>query len=283
MRNLLKDWNRLKKELSSKYIMLFLDYDGTLTPIVSRPEKAIISKEVKCYLNKLSKSPRCKLAIISGRALKDIMQIVGLKEIIYSGNHGLEIEGPKIRFEAPISARYKAILRQIKNDLNKRLSSIKGAFVEDKGLSLSLHYRLVDKKNRPFVETIFHEAIIVYLIKNKIKIKPGKMVLEVRPPVEWDKGKIVLWLLSRQRFILKNENFFPVYIGDDVTDEDAFRVLRNKGLTIYVGRPKTSYAQYYLRNTREVSQFLQRILKLKCYTAKDTKIYRDTKRGNPKS
>ena len=258
MKNLFRHWDKLKEELSNRYIMLFLDYDGTLTPIVSSPRKALISREAKGILNELSNSPKCKLAIISGRGLKDIINIIGLKGIIYSGNHGLEIKGPKIKFESIVSSRYKAVLEQIKNDLNKKLSSIEGAFVEDKGLSLGLHYRLVDKNNIPQVKTIFHEAVILYLVRNKIKIKTGKMVLEVRPPSEWDKGKVVLWLLARQGFALKG--FVPIYIGDDKTDEDAFKVLRNKGITIFVGKPKPSYAQYYLKDTNEVKEFLKRIL-----------------------
>lgn len=262
MRNLLGRWDGLKKELSGKYIMLFLDYDGTLAPIVSTPGRAFISREVKEILTELSKSPKCKLAIISGRALKDIMHIIGLEGIIYSGNHGLEIEGPKIKFETPVSSRYKAVLEQIRKDLNKKLSSIKGVLVENKDLSLSIHYRLVDKKRIPKVKTIFHETIIHYLVRNKIKIKTGKMVLEIRPPYEWDKGKVVIWLLTRQCFALKNSNIFPVYIGDDVTDEDAFRALKNKGMTIFVGKPKSSYAQYYLKDTDEVTEFLKRTLKL---------------------
>jgi trehalose 6-phosphate phosphatase len=259
MKNLFRHWDNLQKELSGKYIMLFLDYDGTLTPIVDRPEKASIAKEVKDLLGKLSKSPRCKLAIISGRALKDIKNIIGLKEIIYSGNHGLEIEGPKIKFEPLVSPGYKMILEHIKNDLRQKISSIRGAFVEDKGLSLSLHYRLVDKKQIPQIKTIFHEITILYLVRNKIKIKAGKMVLEVRPPAEWDKGKVVLWLLTRQVFATQKGRILPIYIGDDATDEDAFKALKNRGLTVFVGEPKQSYAKYYLKNTKEVIDFLRRI------------------------
>lgn len=196
MEYLFKHWDRLKEELSNRYIMLFLDYDGTLTLIVETPEKAILREETKGLLKKLSNSPRLKLAFISGRTLEDIKNKVGLKNVIYSGNHGLELEGPKIKFELLVSPRYKMILGHIKNDLQQKISSIRGAFVEDKGLSLSLHYRLVDKKNIPQVKTIFHETIILYLVRNKIKIKTGKMVLEVRPPSEWDKGKNCFVALS---------------------------------------------------------------------------------------
>ena len=116
MKNLFRHWDKLKEELSNRHIMLFLDYDGTLTPIVSSPKKELISREAKELLSELSNSPKCKLAIISGRGLKDIINIIGLKGIIYSGNHGLEIKGPKIKFATPVSARYKAILKHLKNN-----------------------------------------------------------------------------------------------------------------------------------------------------------------------
>lgn len=260
MKYLFENWNEIRKNLSNKYIMLFLDYDGTLTPIVESPEKAVISREPKKLLEKLSKNLRCKIAIISGRSLKDIKNMAGLKNIIYSGNHGLEIEGPRIKFESPVSPRYRSILEHINTDLTRKLSSIKGVILEDKGFSLSIHFRQVNKKQIPYVKTIVHETAIIYLVRNRIKIKPGKMVLEIRPPIKWDKGDVVLWLLARQRFYLKNKSIFPIYIGDDLTDEDAFEVLRNKGLTVFVGESKTSHAEYFLKNTKEVTEFLRQIL-----------------------
>ena len=263
MRYLFDYWGELKKGLNNKYIILFLDYDGTLSPIVDSPDKALIPKETKGLLCRLSEDSNCGLAIISGRALSDVKRMVGLKKIIYVGNHGLEIEGPKIKFESSISAGYRTMLKQIKNSLNKKIANIKGAFIEDKGLTLSVHYRLVDKKLIPLLKTIFHETIIIYLVRNKIKIRPGKMMLEIRPPVEWDKGRVVLWLLVRYQFALKNKNVFPIYIGDDITDENAFRALRNRGLNIFVGNPKDSCAQYYLKDTQEVREFLKQILELK--------------------
>lgn len=262
MRHLFYNWKDVQKKLIDKYIFLFLDYDGTLTPIVDAPKLANISTKRKVLLKELAKSRRVKIAIISGRALKDIKNKVGLKNIIYVGNHGLEIKGPKLKFESPISLRYKTILKIIKSDLTKKLSPIKGAILEDKGLSLGIHYRLVNKKCISKLKTILHEATILYTVRNKIKIKSGKKVLEIRPPLEWDKGKTVLWLLSRQPFPFGNKSIIPVYIGDDATDEDAFEVLKNKGLTIFVGKPKDSFADYYLKNTNEVLQFLSKIQEL---------------------
>ena len=263
MKNIFDYWDKLKEELGNKYIMLFLDYDGTLTPIVDTPNKAIIPQETKRLLSSLSKKKNCRIAIISGRTLVDIKKKFGLKNIIYSGNHGFQIEGPKIKHELAVPLGYKKALQRIKTHLKEKLSGIKGVFVEDKELSLALHFRLADKRQLPFIKTVFHESIIFYLVKNKIKITPGKRILEVRPPGHWDKGKIILWLLCRQMFELKKENVLPIYIGDDITDEDAFKALKSKGLTVFVGKPGNSKAGYYLKNTKEVAKFLRLISDLK--------------------
>ena len=263
MNHLFFQLNKLKSVLKDKFIFLFLDYDGTLTPIVESPDKAIIPRKTMEILRGLSKNPHCRVAIISGRALKDIKNKIGLEGIIYAGNHGLEIDGPKIKFKTPVSMRYMAILKKIKTILKKKLSKIKGVIVEDKGLTLSVHYRLVDIKDAWLVKTIFHETLAYYIVSNKIKIRPGKKVLEIRPPLEWDKGKIVLWLLARLKFILGKELCVPIYIGDDATDEDAFRALKGKGLTVFVGDSGKTHAKYYLKNTQEVTEFLEQILKIK--------------------
>jgi trehalose-phosphatase len=263
MKYLFMHWNKLKSKLSNKSIFLFLDYDGTLVPIVETPDKAVISKDIKELLDKVSKNPNCHIAIISGRLLKDIKNMIGLKDIIYAGNHGLEIEGPKIRFESQVSPRLKSIIRQIKENLENKLSGIKGVFIEDKGLTVSIHYRLVDKKDIPLLQNIFTEFISPYIIRDKIKINSGKKVYEIKPPVMWDKGKVVSWLLARQQFAQGEDKIFPIYIGDDITDEDAFRALKNKGLTIFAGELGVSGAQYYLKDTEEVIRFIQQILELK--------------------
>jgi len=255
--------NKLKDRLKDKFVLLFIDYDGTLTPIAETPKKAVITKEVKGLLQKLSKSPHYRVAIISGRALSDIKGLVGLKDIIYAGNHGLEIEGPKIKFESQVSPRLKSIIRHIYEDAVSKLSKIKGVLIEDKGLTISVHYRLVDKKDVQRFLSIFNEITDPYIVRGKIKINSGKKVYEIKPPVMWDKGKIVLWLLGRQQFLLGENKIFPIYIGDDVTDEDAFKVLKKKGLTIFVGEQASSKAQYYLKTTDEVAEFLKLISDLK--------------------
>ena len=263
MRYFFDEWGKIKKKLMDKFLFLFLDYDGTLTPIVKTPDKAFLSEEAKELLKKLAKVSDCPLAIISGGALKDIKSRVGLKGIIYVGNHGLEIEGPKIKFESQISPRLKSIIRHIYEDARSKFSRIKGVLIEDKGLTISIHYRLVDKKDIPELKRILAAIVEPYIVRNKIKINSGKKVYEIKPPVQWDKGKVVLWLMARQQFVQGDDKIFPIYIGDDNTDEDAFRALKNKGIAIFVGRSGKSEAQYYLKNTQEVAEFIRRITELK--------------------
>ncbi|OGW85006.1 MAG: trehalose-phosphatase [Omnitrophica bacterium RIFCSPLOWO2_01_FULL_45_10] len=263
MRYLFKHWGHLKGDLRNSRVMLFLDYDGTLAPIADTPDRAVISKEARGLLYELSNNRGCKLAVISGRSLKDIKSVVGLKNIIYSGNHGLEIDGPNLKFESVVPLGFKETIKKIKLDLVRRLAHIKGVILEDKGYTLSVHYRLVKKENIHLVKTAFHATIIYYLVGNKIKINTGKMILEVRPPIEWNKGKSVMWLLARQGFASRGNPVLPVYIGDDATDEDAFSALRKRSLTVFVGKPKKSKAKYYLKGHKDVLKFLKMVNDLK--------------------
>ena len=170
------------EQLSGKFIFLFLDYDGTLAPIADKPEQAILSLETRELLKKLRDSARCKIAIISGRKLDDIRNRVGIEGIIYAGNHGLEIEGPKIKFKSLVSPGYLKLLQRIKAELERGISPFDGAFIEDKGLILSLHYRQADKKDIQSLKLTFDETVSVYSAKDKIRVKTGKMVFEIQPP-----------------------------------------------------------------------------------------------------
>lgn len=256
---------KIRKSLRNKLIYLFLDYDGTLSPMANTPDKAVITPGIKDLLRKLSKLPNCKIAIVSGRALKDISKKIGLKGVVYVGNHGFEIKGPKIKFKSLISRKYIKIVKKIKAKLKKELSSFRGVFLEDKGYCLTLHYRLANANDISAITSKFYFATFIDEFRNNIHVKTGKMTREIRPPFIWNKGTAVLWLLGKQVSVFKNrgEKTLPVYIGDDVTDEDAFQVLRNRGLTIFVGRPQNTKARFYLKNTKDVEKFLEIVLKNK--------------------
>lgn len=262
IRYLFSNRNRIENLLKGKFVYLFLDYDGTLSRIADMPDRAFIPKKTKELIRELSKFPECRIAVISGRALKDIKKRIGIKNIVYAGNHGLEIEGPKINYSVPLSPNYKKILKKIKSKLGFELEPIKGVFLEDKGFSFSVHYRLVDKKKIPLVKSAFYSITLPYKTRNDIKIGYGKKVLEIKPPLNWNKGKVVLWLLAKKPFTAKEfkKKVLPIYIGDDITDEDAFKVLKKSSIAIFVGKAKDTKAGFYLKNPAEVAEFLRVIL-----------------------
>ncbi|TAN60709.1 trehalose-phosphatase [bacterium] len=264
MKYFFEEWEKLREALSDKFIFLFLDYDGTLTPLVDNPQDADLSLESRELLRRLKDNSRCKIAITSGRKLEDLKKRVGLEGVLYVGNHGLEIEGTKINFKSPLSLHYLKTLQEIKKDLGTNIiSAVRGAFIEDKGLALTLHYRLVDKKDIPRLKDLFRQAMIAYMAKDKICLKDAKMAFEIRPPVRWDKGKVAIWLLARQHFMLQEKiNIIPLYIGDDVTDEDAFKALKNKGITVRVDGGAGSSAKYFVKDTSEVFRLLEEIGKV---------------------
>jgi trehalose-phosphatase len=257
-------WANVERVLKGKAIYLFLDYDGTLVPIAQTPQMAIMPEKTKELLRRLSKKQDIKIAIVSGRSLADISSRVGLENVVYVGNHGYEIKGPKIDFESPVSSGHIKMFEEIRDNLQKSLSSIKGVIVEDKKYSLSLHYRLVDEQDIPKVREEVYTAIASNEAKDDICVIEGKKVLEIRPAELWDKGKAVLWLLGRQRFAMRDKKtkIVPVYIGDDSTDEDAFGCLKEKGITIFTGNPGDTKAQLYLKDTGEVLRFLENILNI---------------------
>ncbi len=259
MKYLLNDLGRIKQLLKDRRLFIFLDYDGTLAPIAEKPEYALITKQARGLLREFSKAPRCRIAVISGRSLKNISRMVGLNDIIYGGNHGLELAGPQVRFDSPVSQKHMDILKKILRVLRNKLRPIKGVLIENKDLSLSVHYRRVSNKNIPLVKTVFCEVTAFNLWRNEIRVRLGKKVFEVCPPVSWDKGKAVLWLLHNMSFS-ENTAVMPIYIGDDVTDEDAFKMLKNSGLTVFVGRQQKTDAQYYVNDPDEVLDFLKTLL-----------------------
>jgi trehalose-phosphatase len=238
-----------------KQTALFLDYDGTLTPIVERPEQADLAPRMRAILKNLT--GRCTVAIVSGRGLKDVRGRVALDELYYAGSHGFEIEGPgqeRIRSEKGSEALPQ--LDAAENQLRGRLADIEGALVERKKYSIAVHYRRVASELAERVEKKVDEVLEGH---NGLRKGHGKKVFELQPDVDWNKGRAVLWLM--ERLGLSPEKVRPVYIGDDVTDEDAFRALpeQGTGIVVHGGEERLSYARYGLVDPEEVQTFLHRL------------------------
>lgn len=259
--HLFKHWDKLKEDFIGRDMFLFLDFDGTLSPIASTPDEAVLPKENKLLLEKLVKARNCHVAVVSGRALADIRNHVMLKEMIYVGNHGFEIDGPEIHFESICSPEINRLLDRIKSELAAAFAPIEGAMIEDKGLTISLHYRLVSPADIPLVQKTFEKVCRVYEQQKQIVVFTGKKVIEIRPPILWNKGTAVMWLLKKYKIPL-GKNSPCIYFGDDTTDEDAFDSLRDVGVTVVVGGDASlqSKARYFLNNTQEVTAFLKEML-----------------------
>jgi len=247
----------------AKHILLLSDYDGTLTPIVSRPELALLSASMRLVLQTLAHRPNVTVGIISGRALSDLRSKVNIRGIIYAGNHGLEIEGPEISFINPIARQLQPVLRVVRYLLNNTMEHIHGVIVEDKGLTLTVHYRQVDEDATEEVKQRFSRVVSGIQARGKVRVTSGKKVYEVRPEVNWDKGKAIHLLMKRYGKGGRLSGVLPVYLGDDLTDEDGFKFIEKygDGLSIFVGdNQQCSNARYYLASPDEVENFIGLLL-----------------------
>ena len=263
MQYLFAKWPELSLKIKNHHVCVFLDYDGVLAPITNIPCQAVIPKETKHILRRLVDKSNLTLAIVSGRSIKNIKGMVKIKNIIYAGNHGLEVGDLQTSCEIPVSLRYKTELKRVKKELINKLAKIKGVLIEDKEFSLSLHYRLVNKAYVPTIKSIFKRAIAKLKMQDKIKIFTDKKTLEITPNILWNKGSIVSLILILLRSFFKRKKIMPIYIGDGLTDNDAFRALKKHGITIFVGASRRAQADYYLKNTLEVRELLKEILVLK--------------------
>ena len=266
MQHLFQSWESFSSEIKAASRILFLsDYDGTLTPIVGRPSEALLSSEVREKLRALAEKPAFNVGIITGRLLSEVRELVGIEGIYYAGNHGLEIEGPGLSFINPKAKAARAEMKDIAQQFSARLGGIEGVIIEDKGLSLSVHYRLVKKSQEKVVTETFRQITSPRLQDGKIRVSSGKKVLEVRPPIDWHKGKAVETIMKEMEKVIGTEIGPVIYLGDDTTDEDAFKVIhRPRGWSIYVGQENpSSNAEYFLDSTLEVETLLSRMLELR--------------------
>ncbi len=253
----------LVKTLSRNLVFLMLDYDGTLVPIRPIPSRATLPPKTKKILLSAAESHQVILSIISGRSLHKINQMVGIEGIIYSGNHGLEIKTPYFKFRSPVPARMRKAIQHIAHKMNSVFYTTEGVIVEDKGLTLGIHYRLADPSKVSLIKKITGRIVSKEVQKRLVEVHSGKKVMEIRPCVAWDKGKAVLWLIKKYKEQYPRKKFVPVYIGDDRTDEAAFSVLKNKGITVRIGFKRSSKAKYVFKNVSQVLEFLKMLSKRK--------------------
>jgi trehalose 6-phosphate phosphatase len=246
------------------HVLLLTDYDGTLTEIVGRPQDAAISESVRQKLRALSQQQNISVGVITGRQLAELKSFVRLDGIYYAGQHGLEIEGPGLEFIHPQAQKAKAVIAQIVEQAIKAFHDTEGVIIQAKGFSVSVHYRLVKPEEELAVAEKVRGVTSPYVKSGEVFVYPMKKVWEIRPPVDWDKGKAALFIGDKIKQKLKLERLLTIYLGDDTTDEDAFRVVRRPdGWSIFVCGEKTeSNAEYFLNSVTEVEDFLGKISNL---------------------
>jgi len=221
-------------------------------PIVRRPDAARLAPAVRRALRRLAANPRVGVAILSGRSLPDIIRRVGLKGIIYGGCHGLEIEGPGLRFRHAPAPSLRSRLGRAAAALEQVASHIAGAHLERKGLALAVHYRGVSPSR---VGTLHRWAKRVGA-QVGLTILPGKKVWDLVPSGHRGKARAVRLIRDHLKKRVRGKSLLTVYAGDDATDAEAFRSLPVGGLGIQVGGARGA-AEYRLRGVREVHALLR--------------------------
>lgn len=249
-----RDGCDISKMLPGRKVALFLDFDGTLTPIQEDPSASVLSEEARECLEELANSGRHHVTLLSGRGLNDLKSKVGIRNVCYGGNHGLVISGEGMEFTHPGALAAKPLIDNAARRLGKEIELFEGAWVERKRFTVSLHYRLVDKQAVPKVKRAFHRVAAEFSENGQLTVIKGKKVLELTPGVSWDKGKAVLWILDHLK-----DSALAIFIGDDLTDESAFKVLKRKGISVRIGKSKRTLASFYLKDYRETFRLLKSI------------------------
>jgi trehalose-phosphatase len=232
------------------HLLLCLDFDGTLTAIAKDPERVFLSPRMKLIVQALGNCVNTSVAVISGRDRADLQARVDIPGLIYAGNHGLEISGPGFIFVEPSAVSHRSALQELATGLTRRIQGIPGAVVEDKGLTVSVHYRQVAPAAWEEVRQVTHSVLAN--ASHPFLLIPGDKVFEIRPRVYWNKGTAVGWIKEQVR----QPEALVMYIGDDVTDEDAFTVLAGD-ITVKVGSSVETAAHYQLDGPGDVQRFLE--------------------------
>jgi len=237
---------------------VFYDFDGTLSEIVEDPDSARLVDGAADAMTSLSAA--CPVAILSGRDLADVRERIGLPGLWYAGSHGFELTGPDgTHHQNPEAAASIPVLAGAAADLADQLGHIPGVLVEHKRFGVAVHYRNAARDRVGEVAA----AVRTAGQRTALRVTTGREVIELRPNIDWDKGKTLRWVLDHIRDNEGGGPLLPIYLGDDITDEDAFDAVHDDGIAILVRHgddgDRATAARYALDDPDRVREFTERL------------------------
>lgn len=242
-----------RKLAGARRVLIASDFDGTLSPIAESPAGVQVAPEMLDILRRMASCAQLELAIISGRDISDVSSRVPLP-VTFAGNHGMEIRGDGFAFVHPGARALRPRLAAAVDSLAVDVSRWSGAWVEDKGLTATVHYRAVRSSDQLAVEMAVRERVA--RLDGPFVLGEGKKALEIRPDVDWDKGA-AFKLICEQRGPFD----LCIALGDDRTDESMFRA--NPGqINIKVGEARPTEANCWLADPVEVAVFLAYVVQV---------------------
>lgn len=229
-------------------LLLCLDFDGTLAPIVDDPDQAEARSASLTALEALRECSQVTVTIISGRAIDDVRPRVGLEGIRYSGNHGFVVERDGEHHVAPAATQARTALERVLEEISEALDPVPGVIVEDKDVTATVHYRNAPPDCHEEVRIAVEGAVDD---RPDLRVTEGKASFELRPDANADKGRAV------ELFRDNHDGYLPMYVGDDETDESAFRAVLPEGIGVHVGTRSDTAAKYRVDDPAAVTAMLR--------------------------
>ena len=254
-------WSEVLPRLTKTPLILFLDVDGTLSPIAPRPQDAVVPERTRQLVQQLTRRDGVHVVLISGRAAGDACRLVGVDAAWVIGNHGMETLAPHGALSVdPRVERHRDQVARARDFLHAALRGVPGVDIEDKTWTLSVHYRRAAPEVVPFVR----DAVTQSAHEQELLRTEGKMVFELRPPIGVNKGTAAIAFVERMGG--EDAEVSILCAGDDRTDEDAFRLLRARypeAVTVRVaggGSDEPTAAELVVPDVQAVASLLERIL-----------------------